>query len=103
MDIFAHYSVYHTTLWASLVAQIIKNPPAIQETHFLPVLAIASVMSDSEILWAVAHQAPLPKGFSRQENWSRLPCSSQGDLPNPGTEPISLTHISCIGIWILYH
>ena len=68
MDIFAHYSVYHTTLWASLVAQIVKNPPAIQETHFLPVHAIPSVMSDSEILWTVAHQAPLPKAFSRQEN-----------------------------------
>ena len=26
-------------------------------------------------------------GFSRQENWSGLPCPSPGDLPNPGMEP----------------
>ena len=32
-------------------------------------------------------QAPLCKGFSRQEYWSGLPFPSQGDLPHPGTEP----------------
>ena len=37
-------------------------------------------------LWAVAHQAPLSMGFSRQEYWSGLPCPSPGDLPNPGIE-----------------
>ena len=30
-------------------------------------------------------------GFSRQENWSGLPFPSPRDLPNPGTEPRSLT------------
>ena len=34
--------------------------------------------------WAVACQAPLSMGFSRQEYWSGLPCPSPGDLPNPG-------------------
>ena len=33
-----------------------------------------------------ACQAPLSMGFSRQGYWSRLPSSSPGDLPNPGTE-----------------
>ena len=28
-------------------------------------------------------------GFSRQENWSRLPFPPPGDLPNPGIEPMS--------------
>ena len=28
-------------------------------------------------------------GFSRQEYWSGLPCPPSGDLPNPGTEPVS--------------
>ena len=28
-------------------------------------------------------------GFSRQENWSGLPCPPPGDLPNPGIEPRS--------------
>ena len=39
------------------------------------------------ILWAVAHQAPLSMGISRQEYWSALPFSSPRDLPNPGMEP----------------
>ena len=39
--------------------------------------------------WTIAHQAPLSIGFSRQENWSRLPFPSPGDLPDPGTEPAS--------------
>ena len=37
----------------------------------------------------VAHQAPLSVGFSRQEYWSGLPCPPPGDLPDPGTEPMS--------------
>ena len=37
--------------------------------------------------WAVAHQAPLSMGFSRQEYWSGLPGPPPGDLPNPGIEP----------------
>ena len=38
-------------------------------------------------LGTVARQAPLSKGFSRQEYWSGLPFPSPGVLPNPGTEP----------------
>ena len=40
-------------------------------------------------LWAVAHQAPLSMGFSRQEHWSGLPCPPPDDLPDPGIEPAS--------------
>ena len=39
--------------------------------------------------WTVAHQAPLSMGLSKQEYWSGLPCSSPGDLPDPGVEPPS--------------
>ena len=46
-------------------------------------------MSDPATPWAVASQAPLPMGFSRQENWSGLPFPPSGDLPNPGIEPAS--------------
>ena len=42
-------------------------------------------------LWTVARQAPLSMGFSKQEYWSGLPCPPPGDLPDPGTEPRSLT------------
>ena len=39
--------------------------------------------------WTVALKILLPMGFSRQEYWSRLPFPSPGDLPDPGTEPVS--------------
>ena len=39
--------------------------------------------------WAIARQASLSMGFSRQEYWSGLPFPSPGDLPNPGIEPVS--------------
>ena len=35
----------------------------------------------------VAHQAPLPMGFAKQEYWSGLPFPSPGDLPKPGIKP----------------
>ena len=44
----------------------------------------------SATLWTVAQQAPLSMGFSRQEYWSELPCPPPGDLPEPGTGPMSL-------------
>ena len=36
--------------------------------------------------WTVACQAPLSIGFLRQEDGSRLPFPSPGDIPNPETE-----------------
>ena len=39
--------------------------------------------------WAVARQAPLSVGFSRQQYWSGLPFPSPGDRPNPGIKPVS--------------
>ena len=40
--------------------------------------------------WTVAHQAPLSRGFSRQECWSGLPFHSPGDPPSSGIKPTSL-------------
>ena len=42
-------------------------------------------------------QAPLYKGFSRQEYWSVLPFPPPGDLPNSGTEPESLKSLALAG------
>ena len=39
---------------------------------------------------AVALQAPLSMGFSRQEYWSGLPCPPPGDLSDQGIKPASL-------------
>ena len=41
--------------------------------------------------WTVAHQAPLPMGFFRQEYWSGLPFPSPGDLFDSGIETGSPT------------
>ena len=47
--------------------------------------------------WTVAHQAPLSVGFSGQEQWSRLPFPSPGDLPDPGIEPASPVSLTLAG------
>ena len=48
-------------------------------------------------LWTIDLQAPLSLGFSRQEDWSGLPRPPPGDLPDPGTEPISLPSLALAG------
>ena len=47
--------------------------------------------------WAVAHQAPLSMGFSRQGYWSGLPFPPPGDLPEPEIEPQSLASPALAG------
>ena len=49
-----------------------------------------SVVSYSETLWTIDHQAPPSVGFSRQEHWSGLLFLSPGDLPDLQIEPGSL-------------
>ena len=51
----------------------------------------------SATLWAVARQAPLSTGFSRQEYRSGLPFPSPGDFPHPGVEPASLVSPALAG------
>ena len=46
-------------------------------------------MPDSATPWTVAHQAPLPMGFPKQEYWSWLPCLPPRNLPDAATEPMS--------------
>ena len=48
-------------------------------------------------LWTVACQAPLSMEFSRQENWSGLPCPFPGDLPDIGIKPTSLMSLAFLG------
>ena len=48
------------------------------------------------IPWTVDHQVPLSMGFSRQEYWSGLPCSSPGDFPDPGIEPHCRRILYCL-------
>ena len=56
----------------------------------MPACYITSVVSNSATPRAVARQAPLSMGFSRQDYWSGLSRPSAGDLPNPDIQPPSL-------------
>ena len=49
------------------------------------------------ILWTVAHQAPLFRGFSRKEYWSGLPCPAPRYLLDPRMEPECLMSPSLAG------
>ena len=59
--------------WLLFCCLVDKSCPALLQLHGL----------------YVAHQAPLSKGFSRQECWSRLPFPAPGDPPHPEIEPTS--------------
>ena len=68
-------------LWFQILAQTINN---------LYVCAqLLSCVQLFMIPWTVAHQAPLPMGFPRQEYWSGLPFPLSGDLSIPGIKPTS--------------
>ena len=49
-------------------------------SHFSRVQLLAT-------LWAIAHQAPLCTGFSRQEYWRELPCPLPEIFPTQGSNP----------------
>ena len=62
-----------------------------------------SFVSDSFVTsWTVVCQAPLSTGFHSQEYWSELPFPSPGDLPNQGTEPMSLVSPVLAGRFFTY-
>ena len=52
-------------------------------------------------LWTAACQVPMSKGIFRWEYFRTFSFPSPGDLPNPGTEPGSLTS-TCTGSQVLY-
>ena len=57
---------------------------------FFVVVYLLSCVLLFETPWTAACQAPLSIAFPRQEYWSGLP-SIFPDLPNPRSEPTSLT------------
>ena len=60
-----------------------------------------SVMADSATPWAIARQAPLSMGFSRQEPWSGLPFPSPGSFLTQAWNPCLL---QLLHWWVvLYH
>ena len=72
------------------------------QTHWFSHMACCVLNHFSHVqffvtLWAVAHQAPLSMGFSRQDYWSGLPLPPPGGLPDPGTEPTCVTSPALAG------
>ena len=58
--------------------------------HTCEVISVCLVTQSCPTLWPHGLQPArllCPRGFSRQEYWSGLPCPPPGDLPNPGIEP----------------
>ena len=80
------------TLVQSLVGDLRSNKPCgMAKKAAVPCIGLC-VLSRVWLFvtpWTVACQAPLSMGFYRWEYWSGLPFPSQGDLPNPGIEPMS--------------
>ena len=66
------------------------DPRLKTKRHTVCVVCVLSRVRLFVTPWTAAHQAPLSMGFSRQEDWSGLPCPPPRDLPDPGIEPVSL-------------
>ena len=66
-----------------------RIPPLDREDALEEEMAIHSSILAWEIPWTVACKA-LFMEFPMQEYWSGLPFPFQGDLPDPGIEPMSL-------------
>ena len=96
--------LFEVTMWAIetileykvMLSNKIKNQHSKRaqgsRTCFWKIVVIVWSLSCVQLLktpWTVAPEAPLSMGFPRQEYRSGLPCPSPGDLPDPGTEPVS--------------
>ena len=64
---------------------MLQNVVLVSVMHqHVPAMCVTQLAVCDSLPWTVAHQASLSMGFSRQEYWIQLPCTSPGDLPNPG-------------------
>ena len=99
------FSILFPFLWLSSSSSFF--PPISLNTYFTVCVCMclyACVCTLSHVWffvnpWAVACQAPLSMGFSRQEYWNRLLFPPPGDLPNPGIKPRSLVSPAWTGVF----
>ena len=80
--------------WVSIRSSFFQQPNTCLNgtTHYFPppqVYMHTQSLQSCPTLWIIAYQAPLSMGFSRQENWTGLPCPPPGDLPDLGIESAS--------------
>ena len=88
----------YANFYVNCVVQLIVSTFFTKHYVVLVVYSVSHVSDSFATPWAVARQAPLDVGFSRQEYWSRLPLSS----PRGSSQLRDQTHISFIGRQILY-
>ena len=86
------------TLFTHIIYRFLKWSP--KDTLLkLRCMYLCSAVSDSVNLSTIAHQLPLPMGFSRQESWSGL------WFPSPKSsltwDQTCISFISCTGMQIL--
>ena len=80
-----------------VVVQIVKGFGIVNKAEVDVFMELSCFLDDAilscptlVIPWTVACHAPLSMGFSKQENWSVLPFSSPGDLPDQELNPCLL-------------
>ena len=79
--------------WASLVAQLVKNLPAMRETWVQSLgwedpLEKGKATHSSTLTWRISWTIQSME-FSRPKYWSGQPFPSAEGIPNPGIEPRS--------------
>ena len=80
-------------MWKLMMILIPSGPSKLSPYFFQRFAVCAQWFSHVRLFatpWTVAHQAPLPMEFSRQEYWRGFPCPPPEDLPNPGIELVLL-------------
>ena len=90
---FAFFSeVSYRIFYLILPLSVLSEKEIMQWSLALCMLSQYSPVWPFATLWTVDCQAPLSMKFSRQEYWSKLPCTPPEDLPDPRDwTPMSLT------------
>ena len=73
------------------MAQLVKNPPAIDihARHFMRLISFIFTVARHHYC-SILYYASLSMEFSRQESWNEFPLPTLGDLPDLGIKPVSL-------------
>ena len=81
--------IFNVTLTAS--SQPFQGSGTLLRETWAPRVCMCVLSHFSRVTpWTVALQVSLSMGFSRQEYWSGVPYAPEGDLPDPGIEPVFL-------------
>ena len=95
--------IQRTDLWTQQEKARVGQIERVALTHKHSMCCVLSCINRVQLfatLWTAARPAPLSIGFSRQA-WNGWPCPPPGYLPDPEIKTVS--YVSCIGRWVLYH